>query len=411
MDYPLSDWQHPGFRERIRPRRLAILGATGSIGRSTLELVRLFPDALRVVAITAHRNVQGVIEWIRTVGPKYVVLTDPAAADRLRGAIGDQYPDLQIWSGTQALRTVATLPEIDTVISAIVGAAGLEPTLCALRAGKRVCLANKESLVIGGALIRQTLREHSGCIIPVDSEHSALFQVMLGEDRQSIERLWLTASGGPFLHRPLETFDAITVEEALRHPRWKMGPKITIDSATLMNKGLEIVEAHYLFDWPIERIEVVIHPQSIVHSMIEFVDGAFKAQMSLPDMRLPILYALTYPERWTVPVPRWQPGNASVLEFFPPEERRFPCLWLARRAIQAGPSYTIALNAANEVAVQAFLQGQIRFTEIAPLIDAVLQQHIGQPVHTLEDIWAVDRWARAVAQQWIRSRMEEKSFR
>ncbi len=382
-------------------RYIAVLGATGSIGRGVQDLVRTFSERFQVVALAAHRDVDGIRSWFEFARPRWVAMVDPAAAQALRAWFRDRGMDVEVLEGSEGLEVVAALPEADTVVSAIVGAAGLKPTYVALRAGKRVCLANKESLVIAGPLMRQALQAGGGTLIPIDSEHSALFQAMVGESRAYVARLWLTASGGPFLRRPLETFDDITVEEALQHPRWKMGPKVTIDSATLMNKGLEIVEAHYLFDWPVDRIEVIIHPQSIVHSMVEFVDGTFKAQMSLPDMRLPIGYALAYPQRLPMALPAWRPVESGRLEFYPPEERRFPCLRLARAALSAGPSYPVVLNAANEVAVQAFLNRRIRFPQIAMLIETVLEAHVARPVTSLEDIWEIDRWARATAEAWI----------
>ncbi|MCS7311656.1 MAG: 1-deoxy-D-xylulose-5-phosphate reductoisomerase [Acidobacteria bacterium] len=383
-------------------RRIAVLGATGSIGRSVQDLVRTFSDRFQAVVLAAHRDVNGILSWFEFARPRWVAMVDPAAAQALRTWLrGQGVTDVEVLEGPEGLEVVAALPEADTVVSAIVGAAGLKPTYAALQAGKRVCLANKESLVIAGPLMRRALQEGGGTLIPIDSEHSALFQAMVGESRSHIARLWLTASGGPFLWRPSETFETITVEEALHHPRWKMGPKVTIDSATLMNKGLEIVEAHYLFDWPADRIEVIIHPQSIVHSMVEFVDGTFKAQMSLPDMRLPIGYALAHPHRLPMALPTWRPVESGRLEFYPPEERRFPCLRLARAALSAGPSYPVVLNAANEVAVQAFLNRQIRFPQIAKLIEAVLEAHAGRPVTSLEDVWEIDRWARRTAEAWV----------
>lgn len=391
-------------RKEIRTKRsLAVLGATGSIGQNVKDIVQRYPDTFHVMALVARMNVEQILKWLEFSSPALIVMTDPKAAERLKGMLDRKPGTPEVLGGEEVLGQVVSLPEVDTVVSAMVGASGLSPTYQALCHGKRVCLANKESLVVGGALMRQAIMNHHGVLLPVDSEHSALFQALVGERRDTIQRLWLTASGGPFLHRNLDSFATISPKEALQHPKWNMGPKISVDSATLMNKGLEIIEAHYLFDWPVNRIEVVIHPQSIVHSMVEFVDGSFKAQLSSPDMRLPILYALTYPDRLPLDIPTWEPKRYTNLEFFPPDIERFPCLSLAREAVEAGPSYPVVLNAANEIAVEAFLESQIPFTLIPETIRAALEAHIPCKIAELEDILRIDRETR----DFTRKRIEK----
>ena len=400
---PVARWRNDLDPPGDEVRNLAVLGATGSIGGGVLDIVRRFPDRFRVLALAARSNVQRILDWFDVCRPAHVVMTDTEAASALADQVRRRCPgaEVEIHAGRESLIELVTLPEVDTVVSAMVGAAGLDPTYEALRHGKRVCLANKESLVIGGALFRAIPDHQRGTLIPVDSEHSALFQTLVGESRNAVRRLWLTASGGPFLHRDPKTFAAITPEEALRHPNWKMGPKITVDSATLINKGLEVIEAHFLFDWPVRDIEVVIHPQSIVHSMVEFIDGSFKAQLSTPDMRLPILYALTYPRRYPLDIPPWRPWQQEKLEFFPPDLNRFPCLKLAREAVEAGPTYPIVLNAANEVAVQAFLDTRLPFTGIPEVIRAALEAHRPEPLTDLEDVRRLDEAARRFSRRWI----------
>ncbi len=368
-----------------------MLGSTGSIGRSTLDVLRRLP-AYRVVGLSAHRDIRTLERQIRAVRPKVVAVADEAAARdlkrRVRGAC-------RVLSGPEGLVELAGHPGAGTVVSAIVGSAGLAPTLEAARCGKRIALANKESLVVGGALITAAAKRSGAVLLPVDSEHSAIFQCLAGRTAQPVKRILLTASGGPF--RGVKSLDRVTVAQALRHPTWRMGRKITIDSATLMNKGLEILEATWLFNLPIRAIQVVVHPQSIVHSLVEFVDGSVLAQMGWPDMRLPIQIALTWPGRAPSGAPALDLARAGALTFEAPDEKRFRCLAHARAAGEAGGAAPVVLNAANEVAVEAFLGRRIGFTGIAAVIGATLAAFRPRAPRTLSDILAVDREARAVA--------------
>ncbi len=377
----------------VAPVHLCVLGSTGSIGRQTLDVVRLFPRRFRVRILAAGSNAERLIEQARTFRPDVVVIRDETRVPEIRQALTGM--GVRVYGGVEALTGVAAQPEIDVVVAAVVGFAGLLPVLEAVRAGKRVALANKETLVVGGALIREAMAHSGAELIPVDSEHSAIFQCLAGEDATSVEQLILTASGGPFRTRPLETFEAITPEEALRHPNWNMGAKITIDSATMMNKGLEVIEAHWLFDMAPGRIEVLIHPQSIVHSMVAFQDGSIKAQLGVPDMRVPIQYALTYPERWPAEYPRIDWRTLRKLEFEQPDLRRFPCLRLAYEALEEGGLAPAVLNAANEEAVRHFLQHRIGFLDIPRLVEEVLAETPSQSTFSLETLQAVDAWARA----------------
>ncbi|MER3502258.1 MAG: 1-deoxy-D-xylulose-5-phosphate reductoisomerase [Candidatus Fervidibacterota bacterium] len=383
-------------------RGVSILGATGSIGRQTLNIIAHHQGKLCVVGLTAGRDVDALTELARKWRPKLVAFSDPEAAKTCAGKL-----DCPVLSGIEGLTEVATHPEADIVVVAVPTAKALLPTLAALKAGKRVALATKEVLVAGGHLVMQQLkgigqgaqekRQGTGELLPIDSEHSALFQCLQGEDVSRVARLLLTASGGPFRTKSLDELRQVTVEDALAHPTWRMGAKVTIDSATLMNKGLEIIEARWLFNVPPERIEVVIHPQSIVHSLVEFVDGSVKAQLSLPDMRLPIQYALLYPERHPCPIERLDLTKVGMLTFEPPDERRFPCLRLAREAARLGGTMPAVMNAADEVAVSAFLQRQIGFLDIPAIVEAVMACH--QPIADadLTTVWEVDEWARAMA--------------
>lgn len=375
------------------PRRLAVLGATGSIGTQTLDIVRLFPDQLTVQVLTARRNAARLLQQALEFRPACVVIDDPEGYRQLREAL--RGTSIEVLQGEQGLCACVQRPDVDVVMAALVGFAGLRPVLAALEAGKQVALANKETLVAGGALVRQTLRRYGGTLIPVDSEHSAIFQCLVGETPASVETLILTASGGPFRTRPLETFDRITPGEALSHPNWSMGAKVTVDSATMMNKGLEVIEAHWLFELPAARIQVLVHPQSIIHSMVTFVDGSTKAQLGVPDMRLPIQYALSYPERWEAPHERIDWARLGRLDFETPDPARFPCLSLAYEALRRGGTAPAILNAANEQAVQLFLQEQIRFTDIARLVEAALE-HLSEAdtVPSYEHLQEADRRAR-----------------
>jgi 1-deoxy-D-xylulose-5-phosphate reductoisomerase len=378
-------------------KNVVILGSTGSIGTSALKVVEDLPDRLRVVGLAAGTNASLLYEQARRHRPRLVCLRDPAAAARLAAA-----PDLpcKVCSGEEGLIRLATLPEADIVLLAIVGTAGLRPALAAIRAGKDLALASKEVLVMAGSIVMREARARGVRILAVDSEHSAIFQCLDGRPIESVRKLWLTASGGPFRDPnqwPKHRFSEIRLQDALRHPSWVMGRKITIDSATLFNKGLEMIEARWLFDIPIERVEVLIHPQSVIHSMVEFVDGSWLAQLSTPDMCLPIQYALTYPER--VPNNRVQTDFVKLgsLTFEAPDRERFPALDLARRAGQIGGTMPAVLNAANEVAVAAFVEGRLSFAEIPERVRRTMDAH--QPVQdpTLDQILEADAWARRVA--------------
>lgn len=382
---------HPALPADTAPRGLCILGATGSIGTQTLEVIRLFPDAFQVVALTAGANVALLAEQARAVRPRYAVVADVAQQPALEAALAGL--PTTVLAGPEALAHVAALPEVDVVVAAVVGAAGLPPVVAALQAGKTVALANKETLVVGGALVAGLARRHGARLLPVDSEHSAIFQCLVGEPEGSVERLILTASGGPFRTRPRHTFDAITRDEALRHPNWSMGAKITVDSATMMNKGLEVIEARWLFGLPPERIDVLVHPQSIVHSLVAFVDGSTKAQLGVPDMKMPIQYALTYPARWPAPHERLDWARLRRLDFEPPDLDKFPCLRLAYDALHLGGTAPACLNAANEAAVALFLQERIRFVDIPRLIEAALAE-AGPAAETLAELTAADAAAR-----------------
>jgi 1-deoxy-D-xylulose-5-phosphate reductoisomerase len=376
-------------------RGVSIIGATGSIGRQTLEIIAHHPDKLRVVALAAGRDVDALSELAARWQPRLVALADQDAAKACSGKF-----NCPVLTGIEGFTEIATHPETDIVVVAVPTAKALLPTLSALKAGKRVALAPKEGLVSGGHLVTQQLRQ-SGELLPIDSEHSALFQCLQGEDVSKVDKLLLTASGGPFRTKPMDELKRVTVEEALAHPTWRMGAKVTVDSATLMNKGLEIIEARWLFGVPAERIEVVIHPQSIIHSLVEFVDGSVKAQLSLPDMRLPIQYALLYPERHPCPIQRLDLTKIGALTFEPPDEVRFPCLRLAKLAVQVGGTMPAVLNAADEIAVNAFLQRKIGFMDIPAIIEAVMERHrpIAEP--DLNTVWEVDEWARAMARELV----------
>ncbi len=379
-------------------RRIAILGSTGSIGEQTLDVVRRFPERYRVVALAAGRNLAKLAEQVRSFRPELVVVAEAEGARELASQLGPGGP--RVAHGAEGLLAVATHPS-DLVVSALVGAVGLEPTLAAIRAGRDVALANKEVLVMAGALVLREVRAHGVSLLPVDSEHSAIFQALAGQRREDVARLVLTASGGPFRTWTEQEIGAATVEQALRHPNWDMGPKITIDSATLMNKGLEVIEARWLFDVPPERVDVLVHPQSIVHSLVEFVDGSVLAQLGLPDMRVPIAVALAHPERLPLELDRLDLAAIGDLRFEVPDRKRFPCLDLAYAALAASEAAPAVLNAANEVSVAAFLAGRIRFPSIAATNAAVLDAHAAQSgrgaLRDLADAREADGWARARA--------------
>jgi 1-deoxy-D-xylulose-5-phosphate reductoisomerase len=386
-------------------KRLAILGSTGSIGVTTLDLVARFPERFEIVALAAGRNVRRLAEQARRFRPRVLAAGSTAAADALRREL-PEFAD-RIECGADGLSAVATAADADLVVSALVGAVGLEPTLSAIRSGKDVALANKEVLVVAGELITAEARTAGVQVFPLDSEHNAIFQALQGHCRDEVRRLVLTASGGPFLHRPRHTFASVTRDEALRHPTWKMGDKITIDSATLMNKGLEVIEARWLFDVAVENIDVLIHPQSVVHSMVEYMDGSVLAQLGIPDMAIPISYALAYPERLPLDhLPSLDLAAAGRLEFAAPDLEKFPCLGLAYEALRAGGAAPAVLNAANEVAVAAFLSGHIAFVDIPAILAAVLNAHRPVAAASLEALLQEDRRARDLAATCVADRRE-----
>jgi 1-deoxy-D-xylulose-5-phosphate reductoisomerase len=385
-------------------KAISILGSTGSIGTNALRVTAGFPGAFRVIGLAGGRNAERLAEQVIAARPKIVSCQDPETADQLQALLRHTgYPLVQtrLVCGPEGTVEVACHPETSLVVSAISGAAGLVPTYRALESGKRVALANKEALVMAGQLMMDKAREKGTEILPVDSEHNAIHQCLRGGRRNEVRRLILTASGGPFRRTPQHELRTVTPEQALNHPTWNMGRKVTIDSATLMNKGLEVIEASWLFGVSPEEIDVAVHPQSVVHSLVEFIDGSVLAQLGPTDMRIAIQYALTYPERWPGPLPSLDIHRLSRLEFHPPDRDKFPCLELAYQALrQAGTSPT-ALNAANEVAVQAFLSGEISFGEIPGIIRAVLEAHLPREVRSLDTILDADRLARLEARRLV----------
>jgi 1-deoxy-D-xylulose-5-phosphate reductoisomerase len=382
-------------------KHIAILGSTGSIGRSTLSVAESFPDRFQIVALAAGANLEAAFEQAQRWHPRIISMASAVDADHLqrqlkRSGLGA----IEVVHGSAGTVKVATHPEVDFVVSAIVGVAGLEATYEAVKAGKTVGVANKECLVAAGELITTEARKQGKPLLPIDSEHNAVHQCLRGGRMEEVERIWLTASGGPFLNTPRSQFHSITVEEALNHPTWKMGKRITIDSATLMNKGFEVIEACRLFHLPPSKVEVIVHPQSTIHSMVEFVDGSILAQFSVTDMRLPILYALTYPERIESDM-RFPVRDLRTLDFLPPDMSKFPCLRLAYAAVEAGGAKTVALNAADEVAVAAFLEGNIAFDEIPRIIeDAVSASNSGK-LGSIQEVLQADAEARRYAQEQV----------
>jgi 1-deoxy-D-xylulose-5-phosphate reductoisomerase len=389
----------------VTPQRLAILGATGTVGRSTLDVARRHPQRLRVHALTARRDVAGLLELCREFRPEIAVLAEQRAARELQDAFAHERIATVVRYGADALAEVAGAPEVDQLMSSIVGAAGLMPTLAAVRAGKRVLVANKEPLVMAGRLLLAEAARSGATLIPIDSEHNAIFQCLPGGFRcgradPGVQRLVLTASGGPFRETPLAELAAVTPAQAVRHPNWVMGPKISVDSATMMNKGLELIEAHRLFAMPEERIDVVLHPESVIHSLVEYADGSMLAQLGQPDMRVPIAHALAWPERWESGVPGLRLAELGRLHFAPVDLRRFPCLALARDALRGGGILPNVLNAANEIAVEAFLGERVPFTRIPQLIEQVLDAAVGARLpgdESLDAVLEVDAWARQLA--------------
>lgn len=352
----------------MNKQKLAILGSTGSIGTQALEIVRQHPNTFEVIALTANSNWELLAEQAKEFNPKYILISNEDYYSNLKNAV----TDIEVISGFEKLPELASLDEVDTVLNALVGFAGFDSTLASIHAGKKIALANKESLVVGGELITKALQESKSQLIPVDSEHSAMLQCLAGEDMSDIEKIIITASGGPFREFTKEQMRMVTVEQALDHPNWSMGAKITIDSSTMMNKGLEIIEAHWLFDIPVSKIQPVIHPQSIIHSMITFIDGSSKAQMGLPDMKVPIIYALSYPKRLTLETPRMDWNEAQNLTFQPIDFDKFPCVKLAMESIEWGGYAPAVLNAANEVAVARFLNKEIGYIHIPEIVEESL---------------------------------------
>jgi 1-deoxy-D-xylulose-5-phosphate reductoisomerase len=380
-------------------KRLAILGSTGSIGTATLEVAALFPEKFSVVALAAGRNVERLAEQIRTWRPRLVAVAEETDAALLRG----EFPALEVLAGSEGRDAVATHPDATTVVAAFVGAVGLVPTWRALTLGREVALANKETLVAAGELVMAAAAANGGRVLPIDSEHNALHQALRVGPQDAVRRLILTASGGPFRTLSEQDMATVTVEQALAHPTWRMGPKITIDSATMMNKGLEIIEAHHLFGVSEEQIAVVVHPESRVHSLVEYVDGTVIAQLSVNDMRFPILYALSYPERLPSPLGFLDLVEVGSLHFAQADERRFPCLRLAREALRAGGTVPAVLNAANEVSVAAFLAGRLRFTSIPAVVEAAIAREMSREhnLAVMDDALAADERGRAWAREWV----------
>ena len=388
--------------------KITVLGATGSIGVSTLDVISRHPDRFEVVALTGHARIEALAEQCRRFRPAYAVVGDPEAAKRLTGMLDDDAVT-EVLHGPRALCEVACLPEIDAVMAAIVGAAGLPPTLTAARAGKRVLLANKEALVMAGAVFMAEVHRAGALLLPIDSEHNAIFQSMPGDyagnmARGGVRRILLTASGGPFRETPVEQLQSVTPAQAVAHPNWSMGRKISVDSATMMNKGLEVIEAHWLFNAPADRIEVVIHPQSVIHSLVDYADGSVLAQLGNPDMRTPIAHALAWPERIDSGVAPLDLFAIGQLNFDRPDGKRFPCLDLAYRALRAGGNSAAVLNAANELAVEAFLDGRLPFLAIADTIAATLDQVPRAELPDLEAVLDADRQARLVAAEILARR-------
>jgi len=382
-------------------RCIAILGSTGSIGRSTLDVVESYPERFQIVALASGANMEAAFEQARRWRPVVISIASERDADVLRARLRQAgLGKIEVVHGAAGTVQVATHPDVDFVVSAIVGVAGLEATYEAVKAGKTVGVANKECLVAAGELITAEARKQGTPLLPIDSEHNAVHQCLRGGQMEEVERIWLTASGGPFLNTPPSEFSSITVEQALNHPTWKMGKRITIDSATLMNKGFEVIEACRLFHMPPSRVAVIVHPQSTIHSMVEFIDGSIIAQFSVTDMRLPILYALTYPERIQSDM-RFPVSNLRHLDFSPPDMSKFPCLRLAYEAVEAGGAKTVALNAADEVAVAAFLEGSIAFDEIPRVIEAAVSASNSGRLGSIEEVLRADSEARRYAQEWV----------
>ena len=392
----------------LKRQNVTILGATGTIGLHTLDVIARHPERFRAYALTAHSSVDALFEQCKKFEPAYAVMLDADAAEALRLKLQKAGYSTEVLFGMAALEKVAAHPEVDAVMAAIVGAAGLKPAMAAAKAGKRILLANKETLVMSGSLFMQAVEQGGASLLPIDSEHNAIFQVMPSQKFASladggVKRILLTASGGPFRMASEAELQAVTPQQALNHPNWVMGPKITIDSATLMNKGLEVIEAHWLFNAAPEQIEVVVHPQSVIHSMVEYVDGSVLAQLGNPDMRTPIAYALGYPDRLESGVSALDLFKIARLDFEAPDVKRFPCLRLAFEALKRGGTAPAVLNAANEIAVDAFLKQKIGFMDIPRMIESVLTTADIEPIDALEQVVAADVAARAAAVEWMRA--------
>jgi len=383
----------------MKRRQIVILGSTGSIGTQTLDIVRACPDRFQVYALVAHQSVELLVRQAREFRPEVVCIADESRYQSLKEALADL--DIKVWCGADAVADLVTFPSVDIVVAAMVGYAGLRPTMEAVRAGKTVALANKETLVVAGELIQQLASQYHAAVLPVDSEHSAIFQSLVGEEPQSVDKLLLTASGGPFWRHTAEQLQHVTAAEALRHPNWEMGAKITIDSATMMNKGFEVIEAKWLFGVSYEQIQVLVHPQSVVHSAVQFIDGSVKAQLGVPDMRLPIQYALAFPERVANSLPRLDLFKLHTLTFEEPDLQRFPCLRLAYEAIAEGGNMPCVLNAANEVANLAFREARCGFMQIADTIAATMQRASFVAAPSYEDYVRTDSEARRIAAEII----------
>lgn len=381
-------------------KQIAILGSTGSIGTQTLDVVRQHRNEFAVYALTAHRSVEMLIEQALEFNPAVVCIADESCYPRLRDALSDL--PIKVMAGENALKEIVTMPAIDVVVAAMVGYAGLPPTIAAIKAKKTIALANKETLVVAGEIICRLAKRYKVNILPVDSEHSAIFQSLVGEDMASVEKLLLTASGGPFRRFTLDQMQDVTAAEALQHPNWEMGAKITIDSASMMNKGFEVIEARWLFDIPVEKIQVLVHPQSVVHSAVQFIDGSVKAQLGTPDMRMPIQYALTYPARWQSDVPRLDLFATQSLTFEEPDLQRFPNLALAYEAMNRGGNVPCGLNAANEVVNLAFREGRCGFLQMSDVIAKTMERtdFIAEP--TYEDYVQTDKMARKIASELLK---------
>ena len=380
-------------------KKVTVLGSTGSIGRNTLEVIERLKDRFKVQYLAVNKNIELLFEQVKKFNPKGVVVFNEKKAKEFKKLVGNS---VEVLTGEDGLVEIAGRNDVDIVVNGLVGFAGLKPTVEAVKLGKRIALANKETLVVAGKIIKKLIKENGSELIPVDSEHNAIFQCLVGETQNSISKIILTASGGPFLNKSKDELENVTIEEALRHPNWKMGKKITIDSATLMNKGLEVIEAHWLFDMPVEKIQVVIHPQSIVHSMVEFVDGSVKAQLGVPDMKIPIQYALTYPERSTSNYKRVDFYKLKELNFLEPDLEKFECLKIAYEVAKCGDTYPAVLNASNEVAVDAFLKGKIKFTQIPEIIKKALEKHNPVSEPELEDIFKADAETRGFVNEILK---------